>query len=345
MSEYKNEKNTRDKIKAHDIIYNQMPEFAHQYFEDRRDLSAGSMLSYAYSLMEFFTYLQDNDYFGGKQITEYTPADFDTLTKEDFQTYFNLKEITSKSSKQSVAKPNTLKRIKACLTSFWTFYIDEEIFNARNPIKSIRLPQIEKKDPVELTKIECLTLFDTVKYGRNLSPKELEAHERCKERDYAIILTFLHTGIRLSELVGIDLTDIRWESHSILINRKGHKEQEVYFSDDVEKALTEYIDVRKEKYWNPSSPPALFLNKFGDRITERSVERMIDKYVRAALPNRKDITCHRFRSTYAQKLLRYSGNLDLVGQALGHENISTTQIYAKTDQDARARVRNFERLS
>lgn len=342
MSEYKEEKMTKNKIKANEIIYTELPTFCHKYFEERRDLNASSKLSYAYSLLDFFTFLHTNDYFKEKDIVDYTSDDLNSLTKDDFEDFFNLKEISNKNKPKTGAKPNTLKRTKACLNSFWNFYIDEDIFHAKNPIKGIKLPQVESKDPVELTENECKKLFDTIKYGHGLSEKQLQDHDRCKERDFTIVSVFLDTGIRVAELVGIDLNDIQWDKHSIVVSRKGHKEQEVFFSDETQKILEEYVEIRKEKYWNPNSPSALFLNRFGERLSERSVERMMEKYVQTALPNRKNISCHKLRSTYAMQLLRYSGDLDLVSHALGHTSISTTQIYARTDIATRESVRNFK---
>lgn len=344
MSEYKEEKETRYKIRANDIIYNQLPEFSHLYFKERRDLAGSTKLSYAYSLLEFFNFLHDNNYFDNKEIIDYEASDINTITRSDFEDYFTLKEITNKniSKKDAGTVPNTLKRAKACLSSFWAFYIDAGILNVQNPLKPILMPKTTIKDPTVLTKEECKLLLRTIEYGTGLSNKKLENHDRCKNRDYAIVYLFLHTGIRVSELVGIDLTDIHWDTHSLIVKRKGHKEQEIFFSDDVERVLDDYIKIRKDNYWIPSSPPALFLNRFGERITERSIERMIDKYVSVALPNRKNISCHKLRSTYAMQLLRYSGNLDLVSQSLGHSSITTTQIYARTDKDTRSLYRNFD---
>lgn len=342
MSEYKEQKNTRNKKKAHEIIYTQFPDFCHQFFEARRDLAESSQLSYTYSLREFFEYLHYEEYFEGKEIIDYTAEDINSLTKKDIESYFSLKEITNKNKKNSSSKPNTLKRTKACLSSFWNYYIDNDIFHSKNPIKGIMLPLVEAKDPVELSKIECQKVFDTIRYGFGMSNKQLENHDKFVERDYAIMITFLHTGIRVEELVGIDLSDINWETHSLTVRRKGHKEQEVYFSDDVEKALVEYISSRKNKLCKSTSPNALYLNRFGERISERSVERMLEKYISIALPNKKGISPHKLRSTYATRLLNYCGNLDLVSQALGHSNISTTQIYARTNKSKRAEIRNFD---
>lgn len=340
MSNYKEEKDMKKKIRANEIIVIELPPFCKSFFEVRRDLTGSSRMAYCYTLLEFFSYLKDNNsFFNRKEIYDFTLDDLNNLSKADMEEFFTWKETHVK-YKDTSAKPASLKRTKSLLSTFWTYYVQENKLDI-NPLVGIRLEKLEKKDPVALNRDEKSRLLDTIKYGSGLTGATCIYHDQSKERDYAITYLFLHTGIRIEELVGIDVTDIDFFTHSVYIRRKGHKSQEVYFSDAAELALQEYLAVRNTKY-KPYTSNALFLNKYGERITERSIERMLKKYVKIALPSRKNITPHKLRSTYACDMLeKTDGDIELVSQQLGHANLSTTQIYAKSGKQKRAMVRNI----
>ena len=339
MSNYKEEKDMNDKVKANHLIIVEMPAFCKEFFDARRDLAGSSRMAYCYTLLDFFNYLHDNNsYYGAKEVTEITLADLNLLKKKDFEEYITWKETHVK-NKQTGASAASLKRTKAILSTFWTYFVQENELDT-NPLVGIRLAKLEAKDPIALNSQEQKHLLETVKYGIGLTGAANRNHINCKERDFAIVYLFLRTGIRISELVGIDVRDIDFYEHKVAIQRKGRKSQEVYFSDEAELALRDYLDVRTSKY-KPYTTDALFLNKYGERITERSVERMLEKYVKLAFPTKKNISPHKLRSTYATDMLKKTENIELVSKQLGHSKISTTQIYASSDRDQRSRVRNI----
>lgn len=339
MSNYKEEKDMNNKVKANHIIIVDLPPFCKSFFQARRDLAGSSRLAYCYTLLDFFNYLRDNNsYFGSKNICEFTLQDLNLLKKKDFEEYITWKETHVK-NKETSASAASLKRIKAFLSTFWTYYVQENELDT-NPLVGIRLEKLESKDPITLNKEEKKRLLDTILYGIGLTGSACLHHVQCKERDYAITYLFLRTGIRIAELVGIDVRDIDFYTHKIAIQRKGRKSQEVFFSDEAEQALKEYLAVRDSKY-KPYTTDALFLNKYGDRISERSIERMIEKYVKIAFPTKKNITPHKLRSTYATDMLEKTGNIELVSKQLGHSKVSTTQIYASSSKDQRSNVRNI----
>ena len=342
MSTYKEDKEATLAVRAEQIISDDLPEFCKYFFQARRDLRSSSQLAYCYDFRTFFEYLKANDErFSEKEIADYTLEDLSQLRKRDIEDFFTAMETYEDSHGKAVqAKPASLKRIKASLSGLWTFYITEEELLI-NPFIGIKLEKIQQKDPVRLNSEEIRIILDTVRYGTGLAPKILEKHEQFIERDNAIILTLLHSGIRVAELAGLDVDDIDFRTKSFYIDRKGNKSQIVYFSDAASSALNAYIMVRNEKF-HPYETNALFLNRFGERMTERSIERMLEKYVSVAIPYRKHISPHKLRSTFACDMLEESGGqIELVGNILGHSKLTTTQIYAKTDQFGREAARNL----
>ena len=342
MSTYKEDKEATLGYRAEQIINEELPKFCKYFFQARRDLKSSSQLAYCYDFRVFFEYLKANDdRFSGKEIWEYELEDVAVLRKRDVEDFFTAMETYEDNRGKAVqTKPASLKRLKASLSCLWTFYITEEELEV-NPFTGVKLEKIQQKDPVRLNTEEIRIILNTVLYGTGLAPRIQEKHEQFIERDYAIILTLLHSGIRVAELAGLDLNDVDFRTKSFYIDRKGSKAETVYFSDAASAALNKYIMVRHEKF-QPFDTEALFLNRFGERLTERSIERMLAKYVAVALPYRKHISPHKLRSTFACDMLEETGgNIELVGNILGHSKLTTTQVYAKSDMIGREAARNL----
>ena len=154
-------------------------------------------------------------------------------------------------------------------------------------------------------------------------------------RDVAILTLLLNTGIRVSEMVGIDLQDIDWNEKRIKIFRKGRKEQYVYFNAPVEEALKDYIDY--ERKTSSEDLNALFISRKGQRISVRAVERLVKKYTASVVPMKR-ITPHKLRSTYATNLYNETGDIYLVADVLGHTSVDTTRKHYADMTDARRRM-------
>ena len=175
----------------------------------------------------------------------------------------------------------------------------------------------------------------TIQSGEGLSKRQKLSLDKNMLRELCICSLLLDTGIRVSELVGIDIDDINMNKNMIYINRKGAKEGHVYFSQDMKMLLEEYLEFRE--YYSPTDDErALFLastakNK-GHRLSVRSVQLLVKKYAIAAkIPKARQITPHKLRSSFAMDALKATGNLALVQKMLGHDNISTTTIYAQAE--------------
>jgi integrase/recombinase XerC len=155
-----------------------------------------------------------------------------------------------------------------------------------------------------------------------------------KKRDLAIVKIFLYAGLRVSELVELNVGDINYEDKSVKFYGKGNKERYVPLHSDTLKAIKEYLPVRnKIETNNKDSENALFLSTRGNRISPRSIQLFVKKYAKmAGIKNASKITPHKLRHTFATILYHNTKDIKVLQDLLGHENISTTQIYTHTDQ-------------
>ena len=170
-------------------------------------------------------------------------------------------------------------------------------------------------------------------------------YEKTKDRDLAIVTLLLGTGIRVSECVGLDVTDIDFNTNGIRVIRKGGSEMIVYFGDEVEKALKDYINGSR-KLVNPQEghENALFYSTQRRRIGVKAVENLVKKYSRQVTPLKK-ITPHKLRSTYGTTLYQETGDIYLVADVLGHKDVNTTRKhYAAQDESRRRSAANVVKL-
>ena len=186
-------------------------------------------------------------------------------------------------------------------------------------------------------------MIDVIESGEGLSKKQLQYHKQTMRRDAAICVLFLTTGIRISELVGLDIADVDFENLSFKVTRKGGNQSILYFDAETKEALQKYIDERKAQgSYSLRSP--LFLSMQNKRMSVRSVENMVEKYARIAAPLKK-ITPHKLRSTYGTMLYQETGDIYLVADVLGHKDVNTTRRhYASMSDENRKRAAKAIRL-
>ncbi len=180
--------------------------------------------------------------------------------------------------------------------------------------------------------------------GAQLTKNQQRFHDKTRLRDIALLTLLLGTGIRVSECVGLDLEDIDFKEKGIRVHRKGGYESIVYFGDEVEGALKDYLEQRKQIIPKDGHEKALFLSLQNRRITVRAVENLVKKYAGLATSLKK-ITPHKLRSTYGTSLYRATGDIYLVADVLGHKDVNTTRKhYAAIEEDRRKSARNIVRL-
>lgn len=220
------------------------------------------------------------------------------------------------------AKARKLSAIKA----FFKFLTVKRKLLDVNPAIDIESPKPKKALPKVLTEEEALMLLDAVKNDKE---------SRSIARDYAIITLFLNCGMRVSELVGIDLSDIDHELRSLRVVGKGNKERIVYLNDACRYAIGDYISERLTRDNSKITTKALFLSKRDQRISVKTVQWMVYKYLDLAGLGSKHYSVHKLRHT-AATLMYQSGNVDVrvLKDILGHEQLNTTQIYTHVSNES-----------
>jgi integrase/recombinase XerC len=204
-----------------------------------------------------------------------------------------------------------------------------------NVAELIDMPKLHNKPIIRLDADEVANLLDSIENGENLTKTQQKYHKYTKTRDLALITMFLGTGIRISELVGLNITDINFRNNSFLVTRKGGSQAILYFGTETGAALQEYMKERKLVEAVSGHEDALFLSMQRKRISNRSVQQLVKKYTQAAVPLKK-ISPHKLRSTYGTMLYNETGDIYLVADVLGHKDVNTTRKhYAAVNEDKR----------
>ena len=213
-----------------------------------------------------------------------------------------------------------------------------------NPADLVETPKIHEKEIIRLEPNETAELLDVIEKGEKLTEGEKKYFEKNSKRDLAIVTLLLGTGMRVSECVGIDINDIDFDVNGVKITRKGGNEMIVYFGDEVERALKDYLEERKDKDAKPGNENALFLSIQNKRIGVRSVEKLVKKYAQKVTVLKK-ISPHKLRSTYGTTLYNETGDIYLVADVLGHKDVNTTRKhYAQMQDDNRRRAAKAVKL-
>ena len=207
----------------------------------------------------------------------------------------------------------------SAIRSLYKYLVNKRHYLEHNPTVDIDSPKPKKALPKVLTLEESLRLLNAV---------EQDKESKYRARDYAILTLFLNCGMRLSELVGIDLSDIDSELSSLRVTGKGNKERIVYLNPACQAALVSYLAKRKGPQYAHVHDKALFLSRLDQRMSVKTVQAMVYKYLRLAGMENKHYSVHKLRHT-AATLMYQSGNVDVrvLKEILGHEQLNTTQIY------------------
>ena len=264
-----------------------------RYIDIEKNYSVHTQLNYRLDLEEFGGFLKD---VGVERID-----------------YLFLRKYLARLKEKGLAH-KSINRKLSCLRSFFKFLLREGLLKA-NPMVSVSSPKQEKRLPVFLSEEEVVKLIESV------LPKD----ERGL-RDRALLETFYSTGMRISEVVSLDIDDIDFLGNIVKVMGKGKKERIVPIGEHALSALRRYVGARKKE------SEALFLNKNSRRISSRGVRNIVQKYIRLA-GLRQGISAHTFRHSFATHLLNRGADLRSVQELLGHANLSTTQIYTHLTTD------------
>lgn len=206
----------------------------------------------------------------------------------------------------------------------------------RNVAALADTPKVHEKPIVKLEPDEIDALLTVVESGEGLSPAQKKYHKQTQVRDTAIVTLFLGTGMRISELVGINIDDLNFMSNEVRIVRKGGNQDVLVFGSEVREALLNYMLRRENMTAQPGHEKALFLSMQNKRMTVRAIENLVKKYAALAAPLKR-ISPHKLRSTYGTMLYRESGDIYLVADVLGQKDVNTTRKHYVPQAEDRRR--------
>lgn len=335
---YRDQTDTENIIKLREVLKT-LPPFAKDYFRAiDATTTTKTRISYAYDIRIFFQFLiQENPAYHN-----YTPSDFtidvlDQIQALDIEEYMEYLKVYKDQGDSYVTNGERgLKRKISALRSFYAYYYKHEMIKT-NPTVLIDMPKIHDKAIIRLDTDEVAMLLDYVEHCGNLLTGQKKAYyEKTKERDLALITLLLGTGIRVSECVGLDIEDVDFKNNAVKVTRKGGNEMFVYFGDEVEHALKNYIEVRKGITPVSGHEHALFYSTQRKRMGVQAVENLVKKYAREITTTKK-ITPHKLRSTYGTALYQETGDIYLVADVLGHKDVNTTKKHYAAIGDERRR--------
>lgn len=285
-------------------------------------MSMKTQKEYSYDLYLFFKFIKiRNDFLDYEDIDQITVSD---ITIEDINNidledmYAFLGYCQQYRENGSHARSRKVSSIK----SFYNYLFNKKRLIKENVAEQLESPKIQKRNPIYLNIDEIKQLYTGIS----------QTHYY---RDYCILTIFLNCGLRISELVSINISDINFSSKLIFIIGKGNKERTVYLNDSCIEAINNYLmkERNKIKNINTQDLDALFISQKGNRLSVRSVQDIIKKINLKSGLNKKGLSPHKLRHTMATLLYQNGADLISLQQILGHTSIATTQIYTHVESE------------
>lgn len=315
-----------------------LPPFCKDYFRAiDATTTTKTRISYAYDIRIFFQFLLDqNPSFKDRSMSDLTVDILDQVKALDIEEYEEYLKVYHIGEKTETNGERGLKRKLSALRSFYAYYYKREMIQT-NPSVLVDVPKIHQKNITRLDADEVAMLLDYIEHGGDkLTGQKRAYYEKTKVRDLALVTLLLGTGIRVSECVGLDVEDVDFKNNGIKVTRKGGNEMVVYFGEEVERALKNYLELRENITPLPGHEHALFYSTQRRRIGVQAVENLVKKYAREITTTKK-ITPHKLRSTYGTALYQETGDIYLVADVLGHRDVNTTKKHYAALDDARRR--------
>ncbi len=355
MASYQERRQKYVTLKTRELLQ-ALPPYIFDFFRGiEHTSSANTRLAYAYDIRVYLNFLHESipTLKNLASISDITLEQLEAITPRDIERYLEYLSYyeTSNQGHHAPISPTATKdnlssgqyhqngqtgkarKLASIKTLYNYFYKQQRIL--RNPTSFVDMPKIYEKPIIKLDVDEIAKLLDVIESGAQLTDRQKIYHEFTRKRDLAIVAVLLGTGIRVSECVGINLEDIDFNYNGIKITRKGGNETIIYFSQEVEKILKDYLTERRTKTCKDIDHP-LFLSLQNKRISVRSVQLLVKKYSHLVTQLKK-ITPHKLRSTYGTQLYQETGDIYLVADVLGHKDVNTTKKHYAQMDDARKR--------
>ena len=335
-------RNIQDLDKIAELL-EELPSFCEDYFigiESRT--SCQTRLKYAYDLRIFFDFLCKKRY-KNFTITELSLEHLEAVTHNDVELFVSYLSHYRFNDKYLSCDERAKSRKLSAVRALFKYFFNKGLISVNNAAK-VPTPKLHDKEIIRLDAEEVSDLINVAESGNGLSRHAVGYHNKTKIRDTAILTLFLGTGIRISELVGLDNESFDFNENSFLVTRKGGNQAILFFSNEVKYALQEYIAEKSNDAKVPETEHAFFLSMQYRRINVRTVELLVKKYSKIISPLKK-ITPHKLRSTYGTRLYNETGDIYIVADVLGHRDVNTTKRhYAAITEENRRKVANAVKL-
>ncbi|MBQ8749022.1 MAG: tyrosine-type recombinase/integrase [Clostridia bacterium] len=319
--------------RINDIVA-ELPKFCENYFVSiESSTSTLTRLNYAYDLRLFFNYLVENlPKFNAINVKDFTIDNFIEISSFDIEKYLSWLNVYRKEGKKRYNQEKGKSRKLSSIKSLYKYCFKKDLIPA-NTAEKVTAPKIHEKAILRLEPDEMVKVLDEVNIKGGFSKHQQNYISNTKKRDEAIFYLFLGTGIRISELVGINIEDINFEINSFKVTRKGGNSTILYFTDEVKEKLIEYLPERNQILKDDEIENAFFISLQKKRISVRAVQNIVKKYSQIAVPL-KNITPHKLRSTFGTNLYKETNDIYMVATLLGHKDINTTRKhYAAINDD------------
>lgn len=259
------------------------------YMDKLRNSSKHTLRAYKRDLLDFYEYIKKNNF------------DYKNISRNSLRGF--LIELREK----GLDKRSISRKISS-IRSFYKFLLKDGAIE-KNPLVSLELPKIDKKLPTFLTEEEVIKLIN--------APNEKTL---IGFRDKLILIFLYSTGMRVSEIVSLKVSQLDLNKGEVIITGKGKKDRVIFLTEELKDLIKEYLNKRKK------NSNVLFINRNGKPLTDKGIRLLVEKYAKKVVPYKK-VTPHTLRHTFATHLLTNGADLRVVQELLGHTKLSTTQIY------------------
>ena len=319
-----------------------LPDYCYDFFIGiENNTSSLTRYNYAMDLFVFFNYLAK--YILKKDEDKITLDDIDNLKTRNIEQYLSYLSYYELDGKYYKNDERGKARKLASLRSFFKYLFNHDMIKA-NIASKIETPKLHNKEIIRLEKDEVNRLMNSIENPIEFTKRQQEYNKNTFERDNAIITLFLGTGIRISELVGLNLESFDFSQNAFIVTRKGGNQTMLYFSNEVAMALKTWLEKRATLQL-PKEENAMFISLQNKRISIRAVENLVKKFAQIASPLKK-ISPHKLRSTFGTNLYKETKDIYIVADVLGHKDVNTTKKhYAAISEDMRKSVADKVKIS
>nr|WP_315019645.1 tyrosine-type recombinase/integrase [uncultured Aminipila sp.] len=347
----KKEQEIYDQCKA---IEQELPSFMNGFFAYLRgSVLPMTRLAYLNDIKFFCNYLMDSCMFKCDKINELSPNNFESIRARDINTFLDFARRYQKEKEDSIYiyenDNRSLARKKSSLSVLFKYLFRDEILskNITDGLDPIRVPKPGEREIKALTDEEVRLMLSTVSEGTGMTKKQIEFWKKTKRRDKAILVLFITYGLRLSELQQLNVDSFNFDRGEFKIYRKRGKESIMPINKSCELVINEYLEQERgsDDSLDEENKGALFLSLQGKRMTERQIRELVKKYTAYALKTSQKggYSPHKLRATAATSLIGRGEDIYDVQVLLDHENVTTTQLYAKHKENVkRDLVNNME---